>query len=67
MVNSALLYYLYIMKIKKNYIGSTFFLKGKFRGVIIDTPKTIKLYKKLGLPIFEDKPVKNATKKESSK
>ena len=55
------------MKIKKEYIGSTFFLKGKFRGVIIDTPNTIKLYKKLGLPIFEDKPVKNATKKESIK
>ena len=55
------------MKIKKEYIGSTFFLKDKFRGVIIDTPKTIKLYKKLGLPIFEDKPVKNATKEKSSK
>ena len=55
------------MKIKKQYIGSTYFLKGKFSGVIIDTPKTIKLYKKLGLPIFEDKPVKNATKEKSSK
>lgn len=55
------------MKIKKDYIGATFFLKDKFKGVIIDTPKTVKLYKKLGLPIFEDKPVKNAIKKESSK
>ena len=55
------------MKIRKECIGTTFYLKGKFQGVIIDTPKTIKLYKKLGLPIFEDKPVKNATKKESSK
>ena len=67
MVNSALFYYLYNMKIKKEYIGSTFFMKGKFQCVIIDTPKTIKLYKKLALPIFEDKPVKNATKEKSSK
>ncbi len=67
MVNTALFYYLYNMKIKKEYIGSTFFMKDKFQGVIIDTPKTVKLYKKLGLPIFEDKPEKNATKKESSK
>jgi hypothetical protein len=52
--------------IKKEYIGATVYFKGLFRGVIVDTPKNVKLYKKLGLPIFEPKK-KDATKKESSK
>ena len=65
MVNSALVYYICIM-IKKEYIGAYFMLKNVWSGVIKDDPKNIKLYKKLKLPIFEEK-VKDATKKEPSK
>lgn len=53
--------------IKKNYIGAKFFVRGVFDGIIKDDPKSIKLYKKLGLPIFEEVKKKNAIKKESSK
>ena len=54
--------------IKEIYIGSTFTLRGVWSGVIKDDPKSIKLYRKLNLPIFEPKvKVKDATKKESSK
>ncbi len=52
--------------IKKNLIGAHLIVKGVFNGVIKDDPKSIKLYKKLGLPIFEPKK-KDATKKESTK
>ena len=54
--------------IKKEYIGAYFSLRGKWQGVIKDDPKSIKLYRKLGLPIFEHKvKVKDAVKKESNK
>jgi len=58
------------MKIKEIYIGSRFFVKGIFDGTIKDDTKSKKLYKKLGLPIFEEvepKKQKDAVKKESSK
>lgn len=56
------------MKIKEIYIGSRFFIKGVFEGTIKDDLKSRKLYKKLGLPIFEElKKEKDAVKKESSK
>ena len=45
-------------------------MKGVFEGVIKDDTKSKKLYKKLGLPIFEEvepKIKKDAVKKESSK
>jgi hypothetical protein len=54
--------------IKKEYIGATVMFKGLFSGVIVDTPKNVKLYRRLGLPIFEPKvKVKDAIKKESIK
>lgn len=52
--------------IKKEYIGAYFMLKNVWSGVIKDDPKSIKLYKKLKLPIFEEK-VKDATKEKPSK
>ncbi len=59
--------------IKKELIGA-YMKKGSFSGVIKDDPKSIKLYKMLGLDVFEDdKPVKkepikkDATKKKSTK
>ena len=57
------------MKIKEIYIGSKFFVRGVFDGIIKDDTKSKKLYKKLGLPIFEveTKPKKDAVKKESDK
>jgi hypothetical protein len=58
------------MKIKEIYLGSKFYMKGVFEGVIKDDTKSKKLYKKLGLPIFEEvepKIKKDAVKKESSK
>ena len=58
------------MKIKEFYLGSKFYMKGVFDGVIKDDTKSKKLYKKLGLPIFEEvepKTKKDAVKKESSK
>lgn len=57
------------MKIKEFYLGSKFYIKGVFEGVIKDDTKSKKLYKKLGLPIFEVEPKtkKDAVKKESSK
>lgn len=57
------------MKIKEFYLGSKFYVKGVFDGIIKDDTKSKKLYKKLGLPIFEEEPKikKDAVKKESSK
>lgn len=67
MGNSALVYYICIM-IKKEYIGALFTLRGIWSGVIKDDPKSIKLYRKLKLPIFEHKvKVKDATKEKPSK
>tara|TARA_R110002167_G_scaffold106599_8_gene273270 strand:+ start:3850 stop:4017 length:168 start_codon:yes stop_codon:yes gene_type:complete len=54
--------------IKKQYIGAKFTLRGVWSGVIKDDPKSRRLYRKLGLPIFEPKvKVKDAIKKESNK
>lgn len=54
--------------IKKEYIGARYTKRGVFNGIIKDTPKSIKLYRRLKLDIFEPKvSVKNATKKESTK
>jgi hypothetical protein len=57
------------MKIKEFYLGSKFYVKGVFDGIIKDDTKSKKLYKKLGLPIFEVEPKtkKDAVKKESNK
>ena len=55
--------------IRKKLIGAHLIVKGIFDGIIKDDPKSIKLYKKLGLPVFEEtKPLdKDATKKKSTK
>lgn len=55
--------------IRKKLIGAHLIVRGVFDGIIKDDPKSIKLYKKLGLPVFEEtKPLdKDATKKKSTK
>lgn len=52
--------------IKKNLIGAHLMIKGVFDGIIKDDPKSIKLYKKLRLPVFEEIK-KDAIKKKSNK
>jgi len=59
--------------IKEELIGA-YMKNGSFSGIIKNDPKSIKLYKMLGLDIFEDEnPVKkepikkDATKKKSTK
>lgn len=52
--------------IRKKLIGAHITLRGVWSGTIKDDPKSIKLYKELGLDIFEPTK-KNATKKESTK
>jgi len=52
--------------IKKEFIGAKIIKHGHFAVTIKDDPKSIKLYKALGLDIFEPKK-KDAIKKESDK